>query len=59
MKSVGQRIKSVFKTIEETFLRERVRKREHEIQQNQRRQEEEKLERMAIGHETFSFEYYN
>ena len=42
VKSVGNRLKRVFNTLEETFLSERVRKREHEIQQH--RQEEEELE---------------
>ena len=41
MKSVGNRLKRVFNILEETFLSERLRKREHEIQQHQRHEEEE------------------
>ena len=59
MKSVGRRIKNIFKILEETLLSERVRKREHEIQENQRCQEEEKLERLAIAYEAISLEYYS
>jgi hypothetical protein len=36
VKSVGDRVKNIFKKLEETFLRERVRKREHQMQENLR-----------------------
>jgi hypothetical protein len=36
VKSVGDRVKNIFKKLEETFLSERVRKREHQIQENLR-----------------------
>ena len=39
VKSVGDHVKNVFKKLEETFLSERVRKREHQMQENLRQYE--------------------
>ena len=43
VKSVGDHVKNVFKKLEETFLSERVRKREHQMQENIRRHQINKL----------------
>ena len=39
MKSVGSRVRNIFNILEETFLSERVRKREHQMQKEQQYQE--------------------
>ena len=39
MKSVGSRVRNIFNILEKTFLSERVRKREHQMQKEQQYQE--------------------
>ena len=62
VKSVGDRIKNIFKKLEETFLSERVRKREHQMQENLRRYETNRLAMEEIDDyeiQQQNFEYNN